>query len=94
MNHVGWVTDIQDSVDFYNGSWYFRNDSGDFLPWNGSIEALCLAKGPRQLEAMEIVSLVSGIRNISGEFSFYIAYSTQPGQFNYNLDALAFVVTD
>lgn len=58
----------------YNGQFFYKDGAGRFKTWDGKLDSLEPADGPRPLAALESVEIIRGLNGLSGNFKIYIAY--------------------
>ena len=78
-------------VVVYNGSAFARNGDGTFLPWDGD-ESSLPAMASRTLASVEVVSIVEGLTDVSGQFQIYVAYENEVQQLVYSGSPATFSV--
>lgn len=66
--------------------------NGSFAPWDGRLETLQSVAGPRPLAATEPLTIVSGLRSLTGQFVIFLGYADGEGVIHFTNDALSFSV--
>ena len=72
---VGKAADIF-VIAYYNDLAFMRTGNGNFVRWNGEVDALQPFLSRDSLSSSETVPIVSRLRNLGGDFSIYLAYLT------------------
>ncbi len=81
----------------YNGTFFIKNATGNWQVWNGTNiwngGINLISAENRTLSTQESVTVISGLRNLPGEFLIYIGYLNKQNDIVYNSQPIQFSIS-